>query len=399
MTLSSDGNQAKKFVKGIKPAGIPPPTASPAPAKPVVPALPVQGKLVVPGKMVTPGKPVSLSAPVAAPKVAIRLGTSSVPAPLSSVPLPPSSHEPTVLANPEDVKRDLADQQEMDTYVHPPASSLPQQGLQSRKVAETGVFNLENVPSPLVGKPASHERIIEAEIEEFKEQLQNYVELCDSISGVNWQPLDIVDIVHLLVRSIGFDTVSLVLSDLNQPEKMLPVVSRGYKTPPVLDIIPLWEKCLVPEMQTLNWAKLMSLAGDTDTALARWIVHEDLYHVGYAPVHDGGKIFGFIFVGNHEKSRILSPFASQLLELTGSRLGLSLGLMRNRGNWPASVLEKAKLLRDQFSLLMGYMDLMRASGGMSPEEISVLAGKCRQTLDESVHLLDIMTMEAAGGGG
>jgi hypothetical protein len=172
------------------------------------------------------------------------------------------------------------------------------------------------------------------------------------------------------------------------------VVSRGYQKPPQKEIFDLWETCIVADVPTINWIKLMGLAEDTQTPLAAWIVDESLQQFGYVPVQDGGKILGFIVVANHQKKEA-SPFASIIMELCGGRLGLNLGFaLKNKADWPSTVLETGMEIRDQLTLIMGYNEMLK-SPRQSSKEITELTEKSERSLNETILLLDKITEEAA----
>jgi hypothetical protein len=260
-------------------------------------------------------------------------------------------------------------------------------------LVKTGIMK---AAGPIQAKAFDKDQFVGIEIEQLKEQLQNYLEVCDSISGVVWEPKDIVDIIHVMARSLDFDTVSIFVLDHNNPDEFSPLVSRGYKTPPTAEIINDWKECLVPDANTINWGKLMRHAEKTDTPLARWIIHEGLNSMGYVPIHDGTRTYGFILVASYEK-RESSPVASGLFEMCGGRLGLSINSnsCKRGGDWPQAVLETSREIRDQFTLIMGYVEMMREAGQLTYEEIIAFTDNCTRALTESIQLLDRMTQEAS----
>lgn len=285
-----------------------------------------------------------------------------------------------------------------------PVQELSASNISKRQRTETGKVKkmpaeasaaavLERKPV-IMGKPVAASALVEAEIEKVREILQNYLEICDSVMH-EWTPVSVVDILHVLVRSLGMDVVSLALLDPERPGRLLPVVSRGYNTPPNTDIHAIWERCVIPEAQTINWSKLMSSTSSPETPLACWILHEDLHKFGYAPIHDGRAIYGFLITGVHGKTPV-SPFSSTMLEMLGGRLGMSIGARRGcREQRPkAAVVETVKTLRDQFSVLMGSVEMLREANKLSQEEVASLTSKCLLSISESVSLLDRMAEEA-----
>ena len=159
-----------------------------------------------------------------------------------------------------------------------------------------------------------------SESEEFQEQVGLYWELCDSLLG-GAKLEAIADLLHLLVCSLNLDVVSLVMLDANKPKKLNVVANRGYKTSPNPSVVACWEGAL--KDGSLDWSKLMKSAGDKDNDLAYWVVYEGLQFVGYVPIRDSARIYGFLLVGAHDKDQKPSPLASNLLDACGSRIGLA----------------------------------------------------------------------------
>jgi len=281
-----------------------------------------------------------------------------------------------------------------------PASALakPELSLESlaaRQDSATGQLKkTSGVTAVYAGKPLPANEAVAAEMEKVHEVMQNYLELCDSTMR-NWTPVSVIDIVHVLARSLGLDVVSVALIDPDNQKKFLPVVSRGYHTPPPADLTGIWEACIAQDAPTMNWPKLMNSTSNPETPLACWILHEGLHKFGYAPIHDGKAIHGFIVTGAYDREAI-SPLASTILEMLGGRMGLSLGIRRNRGDWPQSVLSTVKTLRDHFSMLLGVIEMLKEGGKLSQEELNSLAESGARSLSEGVGLLDKLAEEAAG---
>jgi hypothetical protein len=55
-----------------------------------------------------------------------------------------------------------------------------------------------------------------------------------------------------------------------------------------------------------------------------------LHSIGYVPIRDGKSIYGFMFVAAREK-KTPSPLIASLLDLCGSRIGLSYALKYMKG--------------------------------------------------------------------
>ncbi len=174
---------------------------------------------------------------------------------------------------------------------------------------------------------------IEDEVEIYKEQLQNYLELCDAIGSPRWTPANIIDTLYVMIESLNLDVVAVALIDFTKEKKLSTVVTRGFKNQLTDNISAIWEKS-VTEGPTISWNTLMMIASNTSNDLSKWVAKEGLDAIGYVPIHDNKTIFGFMFIGAHEK-KAQSPLASSLLELCGGRLGITLMLRMLQGNWPA----------------------------------------------------------------
>lgn len=172
---------------------------------------------------------------------------------------------------------------------------------------------------------------IEDSAETCKEQLQIYLEVCDSIANDTWQIPDIIDMMHVMVVALNFDVIAVSIVDFDNDGNLLPPVCRGLKFLPDENVLKLWSWAVVAG-HSMSWNKLMSIAADNQNDLAKWIVKEGLDSIGYVPIHDCKAIYGFILVATHGKKN-LSPLASPILELCGGRLGLTISLRRCRNSW------------------------------------------------------------------
>jgi len=324
-----------------QPAFIPPP----APVQPIPPPAPVAAPPMIP---VTP--------PMVQPPPPAPLTGIVVPQP----PVPDAINVPTQLQSP------------------PP----PVQG------QRTGAHNKQPKKKVLRGKPA-----IQTESEDLKDEVASYLEVCDTCFSDNNTPKDIVDVVHMLVRSLNLDVITIALLDEKKENLIGQIASRGYKTPPTKSVVACWEKAII-KGDGLDWKRLMKVAGDIHTELAYWIIHEGLDSIGYVPIRDSNKIYGFLFVAVKEHKQ-QSPLTSHLLDACGSRIGLATALKYNKGDWPQSVMDLGKDIRNQFSLLMGYMEMLKEGPSMPPENFNALLDSCNQSIIESTQMLDSMTSEAA----
>jgi hypothetical protein len=231
------------------------------------------------------------------------------------------------------------------------------------------------------------QKILENESENFKDQLQGFVDLCEILSKPGWQFADIADYIHMLVRTVNMDVMSIVLTDPSEKGKLCKVINRGYKSAPGPQIIAEWQS-VVSGDATVNWNKLMDMAADKNTRLCRWICREALQSVGYVPLHGGTKIYGFLFVGARE-DKMQSPLASSLLELCGDRIGVVLETRRSVGALPVTADGTIKIIKDQLSLLAGYMETLKTPAKSSPEDMLATVEKCLKTISESKKTIDL----------
>ncbi len=262
----------------------------------------------------------------------------------------------------------------------------------SRQSATTGPISRDEISQQeSYQEPMEQDAI---DISFVNESLQAYLDICE-MTLREWTPIRIIDSIHILAKSLGLDVLSLALVDPDRPGKLLPVISRGYNNPPNAELSAIWESCVDSAGRGIDWKRLMDATAKPDAPLALWIPHEGLSKFGYAPVHDGKTIHGFLVVGAYDKSRI-SPIAAAFLEMLGGRLGLSVGLQRNRGEWPSAILKTVKTLRDCLSLQMGIVDMLRESAKLSPEELNSLLDNGTHSLSEGASVLDRLIEEAAG---
>jgi len=186
--------------------------------------------------------------------------------------------------------------------------------------------------SVLKGKLPSQPGNEDTTAEIYREQLQNYLELCDSIGSSDWTLESIIDMFYVMIESLELDSLAIALIDFNQGKSILPIASRGFRNLPGQSVSDVWSEAIM-EGPTLSWNKLMVIAAGGQNELTKWIRKEGLDSIGYVPIHDNKTIFGFIFIGTHDKTRRQSPIASPLLELCGGRIGLTIALRKFQGSW------------------------------------------------------------------
>lgn len=235
--------------------------------------------------------------------------------------------------------------------------------------------------------------LIKHDVENLKKQLQNYSDIFDNIAGVKWEPRTIIDALYVLVKSLSMDAVSIQLIDFSNPGKFQPTVSRGYKNPPSFEVTSILEAAISPDGPSLHWPRFLGIVESTQTVLAQWIAGESISRIGYAPIHDGKKILGFIIAAGYE-NREPSPLASPLLEMCGSGLGLSLGIANIREELPHKVLNSSIMIKDRFAEMMKQMSALKSSNPQDAAHISELAENCQKAMNESLSIIDKMISEA-----
>jgi hypothetical protein len=235
------------------------------------------------------------------------------------------------------------------------------------------------------------QKILENEAENYKDQVQSFVDLCDTLSSPGWQLEDVIDYIHMLVRSVNLDVLSIVLTEPSGKGKLAQAISRGYKYAPGPQIVAEWESS-VNKDATVNWDRLMDIAADKNTKICRWILGEGLHSVGYVPIHDNTRIYGFMLVGVYE-NKMQSALASSLLELCGNRIGLVLETRRGGGTLPAKAIEAFLNIKDHLSLLASCLEVMKLSAKVGSDDVMATSEKCLKTLAESRKLVDIFANE------
>jgi hypothetical protein len=307
--------------------------------------------------------------------------------PQQPAPIPPVA--PQVLQQPPPAPlTGIIVPQQQQPHPVPELINMPTQFHQAPQPQLQGQRTGAHKKKVLQGKPS-----IQTESEDLKDEVASYLEVCDTCLSDHNSPKDIVDVVHMLVRSLNLDVITIALLDEKKENLIDQIASRGYKTAPTKSVVSCWEKAII-RGEGLDWKRLMKVAGDIHTDLAYWIIHEGLDSIGYVPIRDSNKIYGFLFVAAKEHKQ-QSPLTSHLLDACGSRIGLTTALKYNNGEWPQSVMNLGKDIRNQFSLLMGYMEMLKEGPAMPPENFNSLLYSCNQSIIESTQMLDSMTSEAA----
>ncbi len=162
--------------------------------------------------------------------------------------------------------------------------------------------------------------LIDSEINEIKEQMHNYGEICDVLTTKTINPDAYMDKLNILLQSFKFSVVSLCLVN---DHAQLEFFSRGYKEELSEELTTQWQSAVDMESNSIDWVKLLAHTQNENSFLNDLLVKENLGRIGFSPIEERGFIFGFIFVGSKVGDET-SIFASSCLETFGSRLGLIL---------------------------------------------------------------------------
>jgi hypothetical protein len=92
----------------------------------------------------------------------------------------------------------------------------------------------------LQGKPS-----IQTESEDLKDEVASYLEVCDTCLSDHNSPKDIVEVVHMLVRALNLDVITIALLDEKKENLIDQIASRGYKTAPTKSVVSCWEKAII----------------------------------------------------------------------------------------------------------------------------------------------------------
>ncbi len=360
----------------------PPATPAPPPAPVAVPPPPpVPASTETPQPVTPPVAQAEAPAPSAAPSDVPKASVAPQPVPAPQAPAEQPKSPPVPVTPPFPVQG-----QKIDESINISTQSQNKAPVHGKR---TGSHNKTVQKQVYQGKPA-----IQTEAEDLKDEVASYLEVCDSCLEKDNSPKDIVDVVHMLVRSLNLDVVTIAILDEKKKNLIDSIASRGYSTPPNKSVVKAWEKSII-KGEGIDWKNLMRVAGDNQTELAYWIVHESLDSIGYVPIRDNKSIYGFLFVAANEKKR-QSPLTSFLLDACGSRIGFSCALKHNKADWPETVLNLSCDIRNQLSLLMGYTEMLKEAG-FQAENFNSIIENCNKTIIKTTQMLDSMTSEAAGG--
>jgi len=370
-------------------------------------------KSTVPPKLVTLPRNLDMAAQEESSGMYSMPKSKSLPPAATPVPAPPAptpgipvrelpSAVPVLTAKPTSVPAgptatSLADVLSSSSCISPvPGRKIHRlQAVIQREKTATGLPEAKTVAP---GLTESQDKVVRNQFEGFREQVQNYLEVCDSVARESWRPSEVIDILHVLIRSLGLEVVSMVLFPNVRLPDLDEMVSRGFRTPPGNEVRECWRRALRENGRGLSWQRLMAVTADKDHALAAWLSQENLGAYGYVPIRDFHLNYGFLFVGSYDRKEP-SPLASGLLELAGGRLGLTLAVRNaSSGALPEAALRSVQELRNQFSLLAGCFELLREHAGEDAEagERRDLIEQGEAAMAESIRLLEQLSNPAGG---
>ncbi len=241
----------------------------------------------------------------------------------------------------------------------------------------------QSLPSGLKkAKSINLQEYLDQSLSDLKLQLNNYQDVCSKISAGNWELVDVVDYLHILIKSLNFDAVSLLLIDPANPGTFLPMVSRGYLSPPPVEVEQFWADCFTEDKHSLEWNNLLKLAQQPESPLVDWMDAEDIYRIGYSPVQDGENISGFMIIGSY-KDKHISPLASALLELCGGHIGLALAARKTRTQKPPVKEDTKTALLN----LKNMLNQLASSDSLTVDELADTLTRGQELIEQA--LLDI----------
>lgn len=157
--------------------------------------------------------------------------------------------------------------------------------------------------------------------------LETFKDVFGQISSSSYELKDVIGPLYKFIRTLGYHAVSILMIDPESPEHFTPIYSRGYKTPPPPELVPLMEEAINFRGGSVDWEKFMIIAEDKCNQMGRWAISEGFSRLGFAPVNDGASIIGVIIIafnGGKKPAALSSP----LLELCSIQLGLMMSLSR-----------------------------------------------------------------------
>lgn len=226
--------------------------------------------------------------------------------------------------------------------------------------------------------------LIKHDAEAYKQQVQCYSDIFQSISGNKWTPTSLISQIHILVKSLGLDAVSILMVDSQNQGSLTEPVSRGFRNPPGVEIASILAQAIQPQTHSIDWRILMDLASDENGGVGQWIKSENICLTGFSPITDGHLILGFLFVASYSENEP-SSLASPILELCGSGLGVTFCLEPQNDEIPAQIMGSSVSIQNNFTELINYIENLKTSGiQLSEEELNGLSEKSKMLMDNTL---------------
>jgi|GEM_PF-3539324 len=270
---------------------------------------------------------------------------------------------------PDDVKQRM----EADAAAAAPAENPPAGSTASTPVKRARSINLQEY--------------LEHGLAELKEQLNNYQEVCNKFSAVNWKLADVTDYLYLMIKSLNFDAISVMVVDQAQPGTFFPLVSRGYFHPPTLEVEKFWQQSLPADSIMIDWNHLLDLTQQEKSPLVNWMEEEKIHRIGYSPVQDGDRISGFIIIASYAEKKP-SPLASTLLELCGGHIGLALTAQKAKNQLLSQQRNTDNNVRTQLLLLQQNLQQLAAAEPLTPEFLTETLAHSQAIIDQALTALN-----------
>ncbi|HOK05353.1 MAG TPA: hypothetical protein P5270_00610 [Victivallales bacterium] len=222
--------------------------------------------------------------------------------------------------------------------------------------------------------PPLQNKDTESNFTEITEQIQNYLEVCDTLSR---RPIDmeyLTELLFVFTKSLNFDF--LVILCVGKNNSFSTYISRGLKGE-----YPNFQNIFAKTISEgrVIWPEVMHITSAKDKEIAKWINKQKIFSFGYVPFQDGNNILGFMIIGSYSK-KTKSPIASQLLELCGGRIGLALAhdlLLKERNEQISSLISE---LDNEFSQIKEYSELLESSFQDKESLAGKLIRKCNESL-------------------
>jgi hypothetical protein len=267
----------------------------------------------------------------------------------------------------------LAPPQAEQNFSQSAQPAFPQVSPQVKRLVGIPI-NIENVSAQktafkdrtIVQEVPSLDKVLEDALDEIKEQIQNYLEVCDTLSH---RPINmdyLIEMLFVLARSLNFDFLMLMRISSSE-NSFAPSLVRGLKTNP-----PPMTSIFAPAISDgkIAWNELMQITSSADGEFLKWISKEKISSLGYVPFQDGKNISGFMILGSY-RQKAKSQIASQLLELCGGRIGLAIAYEKRENLNDPELMNLVSGINEKQRQTSEYFELLSSSLG----EKDGLAGK------------------------